>query len=191
MGSWPVSSPSSYSAGASELRRASSKHVGRRWSVTLIDSGFAAVVTERTAGPLAAQSAAAEANLDVRVEALKLGRNTANENILGLGLLSPDEQLDRGVDPTFLVHSGYATMLVYVGWPGLIAGLLVVVGLFFDSSRLPAARPWLHPAFVGVLVLLLVYAFGASGIVGEEHVMGLGALFVAARFALVGRPRLS
>ena len=155
--------------------------------VTIADRGFATIVSERSVGAFgAAQSAEARSTREVRVRALEEGRQVAGDHVFGLGLRSLDDLQARGIHPEYLAHSGYTTMLVYVGWPGLIAGLLVIIGFLLDSARNPARRPWLHPMLGGVLVLLLVYAFGAAGPVGEEHVMSLGALFVAARFALVG-----
>ncbi len=90
--------------------------------VTLVDPGFATVVFGAFARAVRGAVGRARSNLEYRVEALEVGRDAAGAHVLGLGLRSPDEQLQRGIDPSYLVHSGYATMLVYVGWPASLPG---------------------------------------------------------------------
>jgi hypothetical protein len=71
---------------------------------------------------------------------------------------------------------------MFGGWPAFVTALLTILALLRRSSRLPASTPWLHPAFVGVLILLSVYSVSAAGLAGDPWVIPLGALAVALRF---------
>jgi hypothetical protein len=151
--------------------------------VASISPGFASVVAERSVPHYGQESGLAEENAQYRLDALRSGTSVASKHYWGLGITSAAELEQQGIDPGFLVHSGPSTLLTFLGWPGLLAATLILVGLIIDSSRLSSRNRWLHPVFVGVLVMLVGNSFGAVGIVGQEYVMGVGALVVAFRFA--------
>ena len=140
-------------------------------------------VVERSLPGLVKQSETADATAKYREDALKAGFAAARREPAGTGLI-PEQALTAttGVDPGYLAHSGITTMLVYAGWIGLAAAALAVLGLLRASFRAPRPVPWLHPLFVGALLILVVYSFAASGLVGQEWVIGLAALIAALRF---------
>lgn len=150
-----------------------------------VSPGFAEVVAERAIPNYGSQSERARDNAEYRRDALLKGVSTANEHAVGLGIISAEQLEQRGIDPSFLVHSGPATLLIFLGWPGLVAAGLVLVGLLRDSFRVRSRNPWLHPALAGILVMLVGNSFGAAGIVGQEYVIGIAALVIAFRFAAV------
>lgn len=151
--------------------------------VAVANPGFARAVGERSIPKVGQQSAVAKDNAEYRVKALHAGTDIANKHLLGLGVLSTNDVVERGIDPGFLAHSGPAVLLIFTGWPGLIAAVLALVGLVVDSARARSPGSWWHPVLVGVLVMLVGNSFGAVGIVGQEFVIGIAALFIALRFA--------
>jgi hypothetical protein len=105
----------------------------------------------------------------------------------GVGLIREEALTGTGgVDPGYLAHSGITTMLVYAGWIGLAAAVLALLSLLRASFRAPRPVPWLHPLFVGALLMLVVYSFAASGLVGQEWVIGMAAMIAALRFNAAG-----
>jgi hypothetical protein len=108
---------------------------------------------------------------------------------LGLGYLDVTALTSvHHIDPSFLDHSGPAALLVYSGWLGAIAFLVVVIAFVIESRRRRAGPAWAHPVFLGITALLVTSTFAAAGIVGQSWVVGTGALFFAARFALPRDP---
>jgi hypothetical protein len=152
-----------------------------------VNPGLAGVIGERSIPYYTHQSAAAKGNAEYRLSALERGVSVAGDHVAGLGVLSPTQLWERGIDPELLVHSGPATLLVFLGWPGLIAAALALLGLMIDSSR-AREGPW-HPILVGIIVMLVLNSFGAVGIVGQDFVMGIAALIIALRFALFDSQR--
>ena len=101
----------------------------------------------------------------------------------------PDRRDDAksGVDLGYIAHSGLTAMAVYTGSIGLIVSALALLALLRDSFSLPRPVPWLHPFFVGSLLLLIFYTvFGAAGLVGQGWVTALAALIAALRFNAAG-----
>jgi hypothetical protein len=102
----------------------------------------------------------------------------------GVGLI-PGEAVTAksGVDLGYVAHSGLTATLVYAGWIGVAAAVLALVGLLRASFCVPRPVPWLHPFFVGTLLMLLVYTSSAAiGLVGQEWVIGVAALVASFRF---------
>jgi hypothetical protein len=132
--------------------------------------------------PFTQQASGAKLNAEYREKAVETGFHVAREHPGGLGVLDTARLDAERIDPGFLAHSGLATLLLFGGWPALVAALLAILALFRRSSLLPASTPWLHPAFVGVLTLLSVYTVSAGGLAGDPWVIPLGALAVALRF---------
>jgi hypothetical protein len=81
-----------------------------------------------------------------------------------------------------VAHSGITTVLVYTGWVGLAAAVSALLGAVLASFRHPRPVAWLHPCFVGSVVVLAVYSITADGLVGQGWVIGLAALLAAVRF---------
>jgi hypothetical protein len=156
--------------------------IGAGALVAAANPSFARAVGERSIPGLSHESATAKENADYRLHALSTGVSIADKHLFGLGILSSARTAALGIDPGYLAHSGPATLLIFLGWPGLIAAALILVGLAIDSARL-RNPPWLHPAFLAVIVMLVGNSFGAVGIVGQEFVIGITALFFAYRFA--------
>jgi hypothetical protein len=156
--------------------------------VTIANPGLAGVIGKRAIPDFGSQSAGAQANAEYRLEALQSGIRVANRNPLGLGFVSPDELRAAGADPNFLVHSAPGAVLSYLGWSGLLAGAFLVGALFVESARAHARAPWLHPFFVGTFTMLVLYGFGAVGLVGQDFVISVAALVLAARFATTATP---
>jgi hypothetical protein len=157
--------------------------VGGGALLAAVSPAFARAIGERSIPHFGQESKAAQENADYRRQALTKGVSVASAHLGGLGILSATQLGERGIDPGFLAHSGPATLLIFLGWPGLIAAALVLIGLAVDSARARAPGSWLHPVLLGVLVMLIGNSFGASGIVGQEFVIGIAAFFVALRFA--------
>lgn len=132
--------------------------------------------------PLTDQAEEAEANAEYRQKAVEAGLETARSHPLGLGVLDVGRLDAEQIDDGYLAHSGVATLLLFGGWPALFTALLLILALLWRSSQLPAPTPWLHPMFVGALILLAVYSVGAAGLAGDTWVIPLGALAVALRF---------
>jgi hypothetical protein len=145
-------------------------------------------VAERSLPGLFQQSTPAEATADYRRDAIAAGFEVARREPAGVGLM-PEEALTvaSGVDLGYVAHSGITTMLVYAGWIGLAAALLALLGLLRASFKVARPVPWLHPFFVGALLMLVVYSgVAASGLVGQGWVVGLAALIAAMRFHATG-----
>jgi len=134
--------------------------------------------------PFTEQAAGAELNADYRRKAVETGFRVANLHPAGLGVLDVTRLDAAGIDRGYLAHSGVATLLLFAGWPALVSALLAIVAIAWRSYVLPTAAPWIHPAFVGILIMLSVYSIGAAGLAGEPWVIPVGALAVAARFTL-------
>jgi hypothetical protein len=132
----------------------------------------------------AGQAEEAELNVQYREDAVATGVDFARAHPAGLGVLDIGRLDALEIDPGYLAHSGVATLLLFGGWPALATALIVVFALLWRSARTPTPVPWLHPAFVGVLVMLTVYSVGAAGLAGDTWVIALGALVVALRFDL-------
>jgi hypothetical protein len=149
----------------------------------VVSPSTARAVVERSLPGLVRQSRPAEATADYRRVALDAGFEAARREPAGVGLV-PEEALmaASGVDPGYVAHSGVTTMLVYAGWIGLAAAVLALLGLVRASFKVARPVPWLHPFFVGTLVMMVPYSFGAYGLVGQGWVMGLAALIAALRF---------
>jgi len=143
----------------------------------------ARAVVERSLPGLVQQSKTAEATADYRRDAIAAGFEAARREPAGVGLI-PAEALmaTRFISSGYLAHSGITTMLVYAGWIGLAAAVLALLSLLRASFRLRRPVPWLHPFFVGSIVMLAVYSVAADGLVGQGWVMGLAALIAALRF---------
>lgn len=153
--------------------------------VASVSPGFAGVIAERSIPHYGQESQLARDNAQYRLDALLKGTSVANKHAAGLGIVSAEQLQRRGIDPGFLVHSGPGTLLIFLGWPGLVAGALVLLGLVRDSFRIRSRNPWLHPVLAGIVVMLAANSFGAVGIVGQEYVIGIAALVIAFRFAAV------
>ncbi len=124
---------------------------------------------------------------EYRREAIGVGFAAASREPLGVGLIPGDALTETsGVKRGYLAHSGLTTMLVYAGWVGLGAAVLALLSLLRASFRAPRPVPWLHPFFVGSLVMLAVYSIAADGLVGQGWVIGLAALISALRFHAAG-----
>jgi len=132
--------------------------------------------------PFTQQAAGAKSNAEYRQKAVETGFHVARAHPVGLGVLDTARLDAEGIDSGYLAHSGVATLLLFGGWLALVTALLAILALLRRSSVLAASAPWLHPAFVGVLVLLSVYTVSAAGLAGDPWVIPLGALVVALRF---------
>jgi hypothetical protein len=92
-----------------------------------------------------------------------------------------------GVDIGFVAHSGLTAMAVYAGWVGLIVAALALLSLLSESFVQPRPVAWLHPFFVGSLLMLVFYTvFGAAGLVGQGWITALAAMIAALRFNASG-----
>jgi uncharacterized membrane protein YwzB len=156
--------------------------VGGAAALAAVSPAFARAIGERSIPHVGRESPTAQENAEYRLQALTTGTSVAGNHLLGLGILSAAQLDEHGIDTGFLAHSGPATLLIFLGWPGLIAAVLVLVGLAIDSARARVPGSWLHPVLLGVLIMLVGNSFGAAGIVGQEFVIGIAALFVALRF---------
>jgi len=151
-----------------------------------VDAPMARGIVERSLPGLVEQTEKAEATAEFREDALDHGVTAAKQEPTGVGLLPEDALTAAGFDPGYLAHSGVTTILVYAGWIGLAAAVLALVGVLWASFRLPQPVPWLHPFFVGSLLMLMVYSFAASGLMAQGWVIGLAALIAAMRFHASG-----
>jgi hypothetical protein len=154
-----------------------------------VDAPMARGILERSLPGLVEQTESADATAQFRQDALDHGVAAAKEEPTGVGLLPEDALIDAGFNPSYLGHSAVATALVYAGWIGLAAAVLALTGLLSASFLLPRPVPWLHPFFVGSLLMLVIYSFGASGLMGQGWVIGLAALITALRFQATGASR--
>jgi hypothetical protein len=149
------------------------------------NSAFAQVVSERSIPYLVEQSESAQENSQWRRQAFRAGTTIADSNLIGVGILSVDQMLARNIEPGYFVDAGFPRLLVFLGWPGLTAAILVLFGLIVDSRRMARTatfEPWFHPVLVGLLVLLVADSFGNASIFGDPYVIGISALIIAFRF---------
>jgi hypothetical protein len=130
------------------------------------------------------QSTAAEHNAKYRLQAFEVGYRHSLQRPLGEGFVSDQQLLQHSFDPAYLSHSTPAWLLVWTGWPGLIATVVALAALVRRSFKAPAAAPWLHPALLSILLMLVLYGLSASSFIGQPWVTGLTALALALRFAL-------
>jgi hypothetical protein len=180
-----VSSPSSQRT--SRLRTGVSLAVGcivMLVAVAYINPNVRDAVVERSLPGIFKESKIASQNAEYRMKALRLGLTEAGHHPAGIGFRNDAVLEERQIDPEYLGHSGPAWLLVFTGWPGLVASALALVALMARSFRAPAAAPWLHAFFVGFVLLMIVYSLGADGFVGQAWVIALFALVFALRFAL-------
>jgi hypothetical protein len=152
--------------------------------VAYINPNVRDAIVERSLPGVFSQSKIASENAEYRAKALRLGITVADRHPGGIGFRN-DAVLERSnIDPEYLGHSGPAWLLVFTGWPGLIASALALLALMARSFRVPAATSWLHAFFVGFVLLMIGYSFGADGFVGQAWVIMLFALVIALRFGL-------
>ena len=158
--------------------------------LAVVDSSLLTATLERTL-PTASQSTQAVANADYRFAAAQTAAEFASKHPLGAGFtpvtVGGTNALSLGlatgsVDAGYLEHSTIAWLLYYTGWPGVIVGLAAWLAIGIRSFRVPAPEPWLHAAFCGIWLALLLYGAGAAGIVGQAWVMGVASLSLAIRF---------
>jgi hypothetical protein len=150
--------------------------------VLAVDPRLGHAVVQR-ALPFTHQASEATANADYRFEAMSAGVRVAKDHLAGLGVLDQRLLLEHKIDPGYLAHSGFATLLLVGGWFALAAAVLTLLALVRRSFELTSSG-WLHPAFVAAITTLSVYSLGAAGLVGDSWVIPLGALIVALRFNL-------
>jgi hypothetical protein len=134
--------------------------------------------------PFTRQAEAATVNVDYRFEAMSTGIDTARAHPFGLGVLDVESLSERGIDPGFMAHSGFGTLLIVGGWPALVTAVLALLFAVQRSFQRATAARWLHAGFVGAIVMLAAYSFGAAGLAGDPWVIPLGALAVALRFGI-------
>lgn len=145
-------------------------------------------VAERSLPGVVHQTAAADENARFRQQAVHAGLSGAGRHPAGVGFV-PDTAVTAksGVDLGYIGHSGLTAIAVYAGWIGLIVTALALLSLARDSFALPKPVPWLHPFFVGSLLMLVFYSvFGAAGLFGQGWVTALAAMIAALRFNATG-----
>jgi hypothetical protein len=148
-----------------------------------IDASLTRGIVERSLPWFVTQTDTAESTADYRRQAVSAGFEAARSEPVGVGLVPADDLGgETSITLGHVAHSGVTTMLVYTGWVGLVAAVLAIGGIVWASFRLPRPRPWLHPFFVGSMVMLTVYSVAAAGLVGQGWVTGLAALVAALRF---------
>jgi hypothetical protein len=156
--------------------------------VLAVDPRLGQAVIQRSL-PFTRQATAATANADYRFKAMGTGIREAREHPAGLGVLDQQALIEHKIDPGYLAHSGFATLLIFGGWVALAVSALVLLAVVRRSFQAPSPSRWLHPAFVGAITILSVYSLSASGLVGDSWVVPLGALVVALRFGLHPKTR--
>jgi hypothetical protein len=139
-------------------------------------------VVERSLPGLSHESRAANQTAEYRMKALHLGISVARRHPTGIGFRNEQVLQQENIDPGYLGHSAPAWLLVFTGWPGLIASIAVLSALIARSFGTPASPRWAHPAFVGITLMMIVYGFGAAGLVGQPWVAALFAIVIALRF---------
>jgi hypothetical protein len=148
-----------------------------------VDAPLARGIVERSLPGLVPQTETAESTAEYRRDALDAGFEAARREPTGVGLVPAEELREvAGVEPGHVAHSGITTVLVYTGWVGLAAAVSALLGAVLASFRHPRPVAWLHPCFVGSVVVLAVYSITADGLVGQGWVIGLAALLAAVRF---------
>lgn len=148
-----------------------------------IDPRLGHAVVQRTV-PFTHQAEKANQTADYRFEAMSAGVREARAHPVGRGVLDEERLLQRGIDPGFIAHSGFATLLIFGGWIALVLAVLTVLAAIRRSFAAASATSWLHPAFVGAICMLSLYSLGAAGLAGDTWVVPLGALVLALRFGL-------
>lgn len=156
-------------------------------AIELLSPGYASEMVQR-AVPFAHQSQAANTTASYRVRAISGGVAAANARPLGHGFVTDAQLAASGIDPGYLAHSSVAFMLIYVGWPGLIAAALATFALLRESFRAESSPPWAGRTVGGIAIMLAVASFGGIGVFGEPEAAGLAALLFALRFAAVDPP---
>jgi hypothetical protein len=158
------------------------------FAVLAVDPKLGHAVIQRSL-PFTHQAEAATANADYRFAAMGTGIRVARAHPAGLGVLDEQRLVQRAIDPGYIAHSGFATLLIAGGWLALAAAVLTILSLIRRSFHVATASRWLHPAFVGAITMLSVYSLGAAGLAGDPWVVPLGALVVALRFGLQSNTR--
>lgn len=153
-------------------------------SLAYINPGVRDAIVQRSLPGIATESKTAQQTAEYRMQALNLGFSVARKDPSGIGFRSDEVLMQMNIDPEYLGHSAPAWLLVFTGWPGLIASVMTLLALIGRSFRIPSEPAWLHPAFVGIVLLMVVYSFGANGPVGQPWVISLLAMVVALRFSL-------
>jgi len=153
------------------------------FAVLAVDPKLGHAVIQRSL-PFTHQAEAATANSDYRFAAMGTGIRVARAHPTGLGVLDVQGLIDHNIDPGYIAHSGFASLLIAGGWLALAAAVLTILSLIRRSFQVASASKWLHPAFVGAITMLSVYSLGAAGLAGDPWVVPLGVLVVALRFGL-------
>ena len=145
-------------------------------------------VIERSLPGVVRQTVAADQTAKFRENAVRAGVTIAKRHPAGIGFVPENAvALRSGVDTQYIAHSGFTAMAVYTGWVGCVAAVLFLLGLLHNSFALPRTFPWLHPFFVGSLLMMAFYTvFGAAGLFGQGWVTALAALIAAVRFNAAG-----
>lgn len=146
-------------------------------------------IVERSLPGIATESRTAAQTAEYRKEALSLGSKVAREHPSGIGFRNEGVLKESKIDPGYLGHSTPAWLLVFTGWPGLIASTALLLALVRRSFQVAPEPSWLHPLFVGIVLLMVVYSLGAAGLVAQPWVIGLFSAALALRFSLVRRSR--
>jgi hypothetical protein len=152
-------------------------------AVLAIDPKLGNAVIQRSV-PFTHQAADATQTADYRFKAMGAGIREARAHPAGLGVLDEQRLIGHGIDPGYIAHSGFATLLIFGGWPALVAAALTLLAVVRRSFQAATTSRWVHPAFVGAIVMLSVYSLGAAGLAGDSWVVPLGALIVALRFGI-------
>ena len=141
-------------------------------------------VAERSLPGIIRQAESANATAQYRENAVWAGLHAASRHSFGVGFIPEQFQaMKSGVDLGFVAHSGLTAMAVYAGWAGLIAAALALLSLLGESFVQPRPVAWLHPFFVGSLLMLVFYTvFGAAGLIGQGWITALAAMAAALRF---------
>jgi hypothetical protein len=145
-------------------------------------------IAQRSLPGIEAQSAAARSTAEYRAKALSAGFAVARTHPNGLGVLDEKRLEAQNIDPNYLVHSGVTYLLVDGGWAAAAITLFLALALIARSFTTPASPRWMHPAFVGVMTLLLAFSVTAAGLAGDSWVIGPAALAIALRFTLGTMP---
>jgi hypothetical protein len=155
------------------------------WIVLLAFSPAAARgVAERSLPGILGQSQIATGSADYRANVLATAGEIAWNHPLGLGFQTRDDLKDAGYPPVFVPHTQWGTLLVYTGWPGLLALSWLLLALVQRSRQLPAAAPWLHPMIAATCLLVVVQGFAWDVLFSQTWSLGLLALVVALRLGL-------
>jgi hypothetical protein len=145
-------------------------------------------VAERSLPGIIRQAESANVTAQYRENAVWAGLHAASRYPAGIGFVPEQDQPRKsGVDIGFLAHSGLTAMAVYSGWVGLVVAAMALLSLLGESFVQPRPVAWLHPFFVGSLLMLVFYTvFGAAGLVGQGWITALAAMIAALRFNVSG-----